>query len=76
MIVHGTEDVRVDLEHARRLQRMLQMDGRPPVGLVFEKEGHGMEKIENIEAMWTGIAGFLQTHLGPLPVAAAKAAAP
>lgn len=76
MIVHGTEDVRVDLEHARRLQRMLEIDGRPPVGLVFEKEGHGMEKIDNIETMWTGIAGFLQAHLGPSSPAAAKVAAP
>ncbi|PPJ42529.1 MULTISPECIES: prolyl oligopeptidase family serine peptidase [unclassified Pseudoxanthomonas] len=76
MIVHGTEDVRVDLEHARRLQRMLQIDGRPPVGLVFEKEGHGVEKIDNVETMWTGIAGFLQAHLGASPVPATKAAAP
>jgi len=76
MIVHGTEDVRVDLEHARRLQRMLEIDGRPPVGLIFEKEGHGMEKIDNIETMWTGIAGFLQAHLGPSPPATAQAAGP
>lgn len=76
MIVHGTEDVRVDLEHARRLQRMLEIDGRPPVGLVFEKEGHGMEKIDNIETMWTGIAGFLQAHLGASPLPAATVATP
>jgi len=76
MIVHGTEDVRVDLEHARRLQRMLEIDGRPPVGLVFDKEGHGVEKIDNIETMWTGIAGFLQAHLGPASAAAATVAAP
>ncbi len=64
MLVHGKEDVRVDYEHARRLQRMLVMDGRPPVGLVFEKEGHGVTDIDNIEAMWNGIAGFLRQHLG------------
>lgn len=76
MIVHGTEDVRVDLEHARRLQRMLEIDGRPPVGLVFEKEGHGIDKIDNVETMWSGIAGFLQKHLGAPPTATTKAAAP
>ncbi len=63
MIVHGKEDYRVDYEHARRLQRMLEIEGRPPVGLVFDKEGHGIEKIDNVETMWNGIAGFLQAHL-------------
>ena len=67
MIVHGKEDYRVDYEHARRLQRMLEIDGRPPVGLVFDKEGHGVEKIENVETMWNGIAGFLQTYLDAAP---------
>ena len=70
MIVHGKEDYRVDYEHARRLQRMLQIDGRPPVGLVFDKEGHGVEKIENVETMWNGIAGFLQSYLDGVPTVA------
>jgi dipeptidyl aminopeptidase/acylaminoacyl peptidase len=67
MLVHGKEDLRVDFEHARRLQRMLEVDGRPPVGLVFDREGHGVEKIENVETMWNGIAGFLQSYLDAAP---------
>jgi dipeptidyl aminopeptidase/acylaminoacyl peptidase len=67
MLVHGTDDLRVDYEHAFRLERMLAIDGRPPVGMVFDKEGHGMERIDDIEAMWNGIAGFLQAHLGAGP---------
>ena len=74
MLVHGKEDLRVDYEHARRLQRMLEIDGRPPVGLVFDKEGHGVNKIDNVETMWNGIAGFLQSYLGPAPVAAPASA--
>lgn len=73
MIVHGKEDYRVDFEHARRLQRMLEIDGRPPVGLVFDKEGHGVEKIENIETQWNGIAGFLRAYLDAAPGAAGAA---
>ena len=76
MIVHGKEDYRVDYEHARRLQRMLEIDGRPPVGLVFEKEGHGVQKIENIETQWNGIAGFLQAYLDSAPGAATGTSAP
>lgn len=74
MIVHGKEDYRVDYEHAHRLQRMLEIEGRPPVGLVFDKEGHGVEKIDNVETMWTGIAGFLQKYLDPPAIPASTAA--
>lgn len=64
MLVHGSDDVRVDPEHLRRMQRMLELDGRPPVGLLFEGEGHSFVKYANIHAMWRGIAGFLRQHLG------------
>lgn len=67
MLVHGTDDLRVDYEHTLRLERMLTIDGRPPVGMVFDKEGHGMERIDDIEAMWNGVAGFLQAHLDAGP---------
>lgn len=67
MIVHGTEDYRADYEHARRLQRMLQMAGHPPTGLVFEHEGHGIVRKTNLETMWSGIAGFLQAYLDAAP---------
>lgn len=63
MLVHGEEDMRVDYEHARRLVRMLNLAGRPPVMLTFEKEGHGVDDIDNIETTWSGIAGFLREHL-------------
>ena len=72
MLVHGEEDMRVDYEHARRLVRMLDLAGRPPVMLTFAKEGHGLDDIDDIEKAWSGIAGFLREHLGP-PAAAAMA---
>jgi len=64
MLVHGVDDQRVDYEQTLRMQRMLELDGRPPVGLVFEKEGHMIQDLANIDTMWKGIAGFLQKHLG------------
>ncbi|KFN47357.1 alpha/beta hydrolase family protein, partial [Arenimonas composti] len=63
MLVHGREDVRVDFEHTRRLLRMLNLAGRPPVLLEFEKEGHGLDDIDNLEATWHAVAGFLRQHL-------------
>lgn len=70
MFAHGDEDLRVDEEHMRRLVRMLDIAGRPPVGLVFEGEGHGFAKEEHVHALWKGVAGFLQQHLdAPAPAA-------
>lgn len=63
MLVHGAEDRRVDLEHTRRLVRMLNLAARTPVVQVFDDEGHGFEKPGNIEREWRGIAGFLRQHL-------------
>lgn len=71
MLVHGTEDVRVDYEHTRRLVRMLNLAGRPPVLITLEGEGHSIKKIENVQTVWSGIAGFLRQHLNVAPEAAA-----
>lgn len=64
MLVHGREDFRVDFEHTRRLVRMLNLSGRPPVVMAFISEEHGLEHLDNIHTAWTGIAGFLGEHLG------------
>ncbi|MFD0724070.1 alpha/beta hydrolase family protein [Lysobacter brunescens] len=77
MVVHGREDLRVDFEHARRLVRMLKLDGRPPVVLAFPDEGHGIDGKAALETAWTGIAGFLRKHLDDVsPTAAPAVAAP
>lgn len=64
MLVHGTEDVRVDYEHSRRLIRMLNLAGRPPVMMTLVGEGHGGFSKKNETALWNGVAGFLRAHLG------------
>jgi len=70
MLIHGTDDVRVDYEHATRLQRMLTMAGNPPVMLTLKNEGHGFTNIYSIKASWETIAGFLAQHLKPAPLPA------
>ncbi|MEJ1095121.1 MULTISPECIES: S9 family peptidase [unclassified Pseudoxanthomonas] len=76
MLAHGLEDMRVDFEHTRRMTRVLSMAGRTPVGLEFEKEGHGFEKLENNEKLWNGVAGFLRQHLGGTAASAGVTASP
>jgi dipeptidyl aminopeptidase/acylaminoacyl peptidase len=79
MLVHGREDTRVDYEHARRLVRMLNLAGRPPVMLSFDHEGHNWGQLQDIALAYRGIAGFLQQHLGAASptetVSSARAAA-
>jgi dipeptidyl aminopeptidase/acylaminoacyl peptidase len=75
MLVHGEEDMRVDYEHARRMVRMLNLDGRAPVMLTFADEGHGIDEMDHIATAWSGIAGFLRQHLAVGSGSAAGAAA-
>ena len=75
MLVHGREDLRVDFEHTRRLVRMLNLAGRPPVLIDLKDEGHSIEDDGNRTRVWTGIAGFLRQHLGD-PLAARDTAKP
>lgn len=65
MLVHGRLDPRVDIEHERRMQRMLELAGNPPVGLIFDESGHTIEGMANTERLWSGIAGFLRRNLDP-----------
>ena len=73
MLAHGEEDERVDFEHTRRLVRMLDLAGRPPVLMTFPKEGHSFDKFEDEEKLWTGIAGFLHEQLDSTAKAAPAA---
>ena len=75
MLVHGREDLRVDFEHTRRLVRMLNLKGRPPVVLAFPNEGHSLDQPLALEIAWSGIAGFLREHLEGREVGGAASAA-
>ena len=72
LLAHGTEDIRVDYEHTRRLARMLGQAGRPPVLLTLEGEGHGVEDEAHRVRLWRAVAGFLRTHLGEGRAATAR----
>ena len=75
MLAHGTDDRRVDYEHSRRLVRMLNLAGRPPVMISFEGEGHGDFNTKDETALWNAVAGFLREHLDAKPNAAARESA-
>jgi dipeptidyl aminopeptidase/acylaminoacyl peptidase len=66
MLVHGTEDWRVDYEHSLRLDRMLRLAGRAPVFLTQHGEGHVMLGLDVRLRQWRAIVGFLQQHLSAI----------
>lgn len=63
LLVHGTEDFRVDYEHSRRLDRMLSEAGRAPDLLTLEGESHDMDGESSQKQLWEAVAGFLRLHL-------------
>lgn len=67
LLAHGTEDLRVDYEHTRRLLRMMNLAGRSPTVVTLYGEGHGLETPHNRERLWHAVAGFLRQHLDEDP---------
>jgi len=65
LLAHGTEDLRVDYEHTRRLVRMLNLADRAPTVVTLYGEGHSVEMPHNREKLWGAVAGFLREHLEP-----------
>lgn len=64
LLVHGTEDPRVDYEHTRRLARMLALDGRPAEVITVKGAGHGFVDAGQRKQVWPAVAAFLQKYLG------------
>jgi dipeptidyl aminopeptidase/acylaminoacyl peptidase len=62
LIVHGTDDRRVDIEHSYRLRAMLDAHGKTYEWRALEGAGHSLDSkqwIEVAEAMLTFVDGFL-----------------
>jgi dienelactone hydrolase len=63
LLVHGTEDRRVDYEHTRRLVRLLDSVGRPPVLITLQGAGHGIDEDADRKRVYEAVAGFLRANL-------------
>lgn len=64
LIVHGVEDQRAPISHARKLMKALDAKGKPYEAHIEKKEGHGFFSAENKLAYYRLVAGFLQQELG------------
>ena len=79
-IVHGEEDARVPVDHARELRKRLKAAGIEARYMEKENEGHGFFKEENRADFFNALLAFLDEHIGaaapPRPAPPAEAAQP
>lgn len=65
LLIHGDNDQRVPIAHAKKMKRALEQHNRPPEWLVFENEGHGIRYIKNRKTYFETVLKFLDKHIGP-----------
>ncbi|WP_245805325.1 alpha/beta hydrolase family protein [Amycolatopsis australiensis] len=64
MIVQGANDPRVPQSESDQIVAALRNNGVPPEYLLFDDEGHGLEKPENRLTFFARAEQFLAEHLG------------
>ena len=67
-IVHGANDPRVPLSEAQQIHAALEWRGVPSELLVYDDEGHGLQKLKNRLDAYPRIADFLERVLEPAQV--------
>jgi dipeptidyl aminopeptidase/acylaminoacyl peptidase len=63
LILHGAKDTTVPVEHAYKLERILQQHKIPYEIHIYPDQGHTFQGLAQFDAM-RRIAGFFQKHLG------------
>jgi dipeptidyl aminopeptidase/acylaminoacyl peptidase len=65
LIIHGANDPRVPLSEAEQLHRALASRGIETELIVYEDEGHGLQKLQNRLDAYPRVAEFLERVLAP-----------
>ncbi len=65
MLIHGNQDLRAPIEHARVMRRELEKAGKDVEWQLYGRSGHGVYSVESRREMYEGILEFLNTHIGP-----------
>lgn len=64
MLIHGTQDRRAPVEHAKVMRRELEKAGKEVTWHLYGASGHGVYGVESRRQMYEGILEFLSTHIG------------
>lgn len=63
LLVMGGEDQRVPIEHGSKMRSALQTAGVKHEFVVYDREGHGFNKDENVNDFFKRVEKFLAEHL-------------
>jgi dipeptidyl aminopeptidase/acylaminoacyl peptidase len=63
LLMHGDEDVRVPIEHSKKMMRAMDKYNIPYEWLLLENEGHGIYEAENQKKYYTKLIEFLAKYL-------------
>ncbi|HYD78861.1 MAG TPA: alpha/beta fold hydrolase [Paucimonas sp.] len=63
LLAYGNKDFRVPLVHGEDMRDALTKAGSPPEWVVYDGEGHGWSRQENILDFWRRVETFLAKHL-------------
>jgi dipeptidyl aminopeptidase/acylaminoacyl peptidase len=64
LMAYGSDDVRVPIEHGTRMKSALERQGKTPIWIVGEGEGHGFRKMENQVMFYGAMEKFLDANIG------------
>jgi dipeptidyl aminopeptidase/acylaminoacyl peptidase len=64
LLLHGADDFRAPLEHAKRMREALVEAGNPPEWIVEGGEDHGFSNPENRVSAYTRILEFIDRNIG------------
>jgi dipeptidyl aminopeptidase/acylaminoacyl peptidase len=67
LLVHGTDDSRVDYKHAAQMRRALEQHGKVYEWIALRGEGHGITDEASRAEVYTSILAFLDRHLKEVP---------
>lgn len=67
LLIHGTADWRVDLEHAKRMKKALESNGKTFEYLALSGEGHGAYDEGTRKQVYERVLAFLDRHLKSAP---------
>lgn len=63
LLMHGGEDLRVPIEHSKKMMRAMDKYKIPYEWLLLENEGHGIYEAENQKKYYTKLIEFLAKYL-------------
>ena len=67
MVVHGRNDPRVPYTEAEQIVKALHERNAPVDYILFDDEGHGVDKLANRLVLYPRIADFLDRYMKPQP---------